>query len=289
MSESLIAVTGATGHLGRLVVESLLERGVPAGRIVAGVRRPEKASELSARGVQVRAADYTRPETLDAALEGVGRLLLVSSNEVGQRFAQHRNVIEAAKRARVELLAYTSVLKAPTSGLMLAGEHKATEEAVGASGLPSVFLRHSWYTENYDASIAQGVAHGAILGSADGGRVSAASRADYAAAAAAVLTEAGHENKAYELGGDEAFTLAELAAEVSRQSGREVVYRDLSPEAYAEALVSAGVPEPFARVLADSDQGIARGELYTDSGDLRRLAGRPTVTLAEAVAAALPK
>ena len=289
MSESFIAVTGASGHLGRLVVESLLERGVPAGRIVAAARRPEKASALAARGVEVRAADYARPETLDAALAGVGRLLLVSSNEVGQRFAQHRNVIEAAVRAGVELVAYTGILKAPTSGLILAGEHKATEEAIRDSGLPFVFLRNGWYTENYDASIRQAVEHGAILGSAGDGRVSAAARADYAAAAAAVLTEAGHENRAYELGGDEAFTLAELAAEVSRQSGREVVYRDLPPEAYAEALASFGVPADFARVLADSDLGISRGELHTDSGDLRRLAGRPTVTLAEAVAAALKK
>lgn len=287
MSESLIAVTGATGHLGRLAIEALLERGVPAGRIVAAVRDPERAAELASRGVLVRRADYTRPETLEAALGGVERLLLVSSNEVGQRFAQHENVVRAARRAGVGLLAYTSILKAPASGLMLAGEHRATEQSVRDSGLPFVFLRNGWYFENYTSALAQTVERGALLGSAGEGRVSAAARADFAAAAAAVLTEAGHENQAYELGGDEPFTLPELAAEISRQSGREVVYRDLPAEAYAEALVAAGLPRPFARVLADSDLGISRGELYTDSGDLRRLIGRPTATLAGAVAAAL--
>lgn len=289
MSVSLIAVTGAAGHLGRLTVAALLERGVPAGRVVAVVRDASKAADLAARGVQVREADYSRPETLGAALAGVERLLLVSSNEVGRRLAQHENVVHAAREAGVGLLAYTSILRAPESGLMLAGEHLATEQAVRAAGLPFVFLRNGWYIENYTGALAQVVERGVLSGSAGEGRVSAAARRDFAEAAAAVLSEAGHENQTYELGGDEAFTMAGLAAEITRQSGREVVYRDLPADAYAEALAGAGVPEPFARVLADSDLGLKRGELYTDSDDLRRLIGRPTTTLAGAVAAALKR
>lgn len=285
----MIAVTGATGHLGRLVAEGLLDRGVSADEIVAVARTPEKASDLAARGVQVRQADYRDPDALTAAFEGVDRLLLVSSSEVGQRVAHHRNVVNAAREAGVRLLAYTSILKADSSGMQLAAEHRATEEMVRDSDLPFVFLRNGWYMENYTGQLAQYLEHGAVLGSAGEGRVSAATRADFATAAVAVLAGSGHENRIYELGGDEAFTLAELAEEVSRQSGRRVEYRDLPPDAYAEALVGAGVPEPFARVLADSDQGIARRELFTDSGDLRRLIGRPTTTLHDAVAAALPR
>lgn len=283
----MIAVTGTTGHLGRLVVEELLERGVAPGEIVALARTPEKARDLAARGVKVRRADYTQPETLAAALEGVDRLLLVSSSEVGQRAAQHRNVVDAAREAGVRLLAYTSILGADTSGMQLAAEHEATEETIRASGIPFVFLRNGWYLENYTENLAPALEHGALLGSAGDGRVSAATRADYAAAAAAVLTGDGHQNRVYELGGDEAFTLSELADEVSRESGRRVEYRDLPQAEYARALVGAGLPEPYARVLADSDRGIARGELYTDSGDLRRLIGRPTTPPREAVAAAL--
>ncbi|MFL5382861.1 MAG: SDR family oxidoreductase [Longimicrobiaceae bacterium] len=283
----MIAVTGATGHLGRLAIENLLERGVPAGRIVALVRSPEKAKELAERGVQVRQADYTRPETLGPALQGVETLLLVSANEVGQRLAQHRNVVEAARQAGVKLIAYTSILKADTSRMQLAGEHLATEELIRASGIPFVFLRNGWYLENYTGNLGPALEHGALLGSADDGRVSAAARADYAAAAAAVVTEPGHENRVYELGGDEAFTLAELTEVISRESGKPVEYRNLPEEEYAGVLASFGVPDPFPRVLADSDRGLARGELFTDSGDLRRLIGRPTTTAREAVAAAL--
>jgi NAD(P)H dehydrogenase (quinone) len=286
MTESLIAVTGATGQLGRLVVEALLGRGIPAGRIVALARDRGQAEEFASRGVQVREADYERPETLDAALEGIGRLLLISGNEVGRRAPQHENVVRAAVRAGVGFIAYTSILNADRSAMQLAAEHKATETIIRDSGIAHVLLRNGWYFENYHDAIKGALARGVITGSAGDGRVSAAARADYAEAAAAVLTGEGHENRVYELGGDEGFTLSELAAEVSRQAGREVVYRDVPADAYAEALVGFGVPEPFARVLADSDLGIKRGELFTDSGDLRRLIGRPTTTLAEAVEAA---
>jgi len=283
----MIAVTGATGHLGRLAIENLLDRGVPAGEIVAIARNPEKAQDLAARGVQVRQADYTRPETLVAALQGVEKLLLVSGSELGQRLAQHTNIVRAAREAGVRFLAYTSILNAGTSKMQLAAEHLASEELIRASGIPFVLLRNSWYLENYTENLGPALEYGALLGSADDGRVSAATRADYAAAAAAVVTGEGHENRTYELGGDESFTLSELAEIISRESGRPVAYRDLPEEEYAQALMSFGLPEPVARMLADSDRGIARGELFTESGDLRRLIGRPTTPPREAVAAAL--
>ncbi|WPB77214.1 SDR family oxidoreductase [Archangium violaceum] len=284
----MILVTGATGKLGRLVLEKLLEK-VPANQVIAAVRNPEKAAELRARGVQVRKADYSQPETLGAAFAGVEKVLLISSNEVGQRAAQHQAVVEAARKAGVKLLAYTSILHADRSRLALAAEHKATEEIIRASGVPYVLLRNGWYTENYTENLGPALAHGAILGSAGEGQVAAATRADYAAAAVAVLTGSGHENKVYELAGDTAFTMTELAAEVSRKAGKTIVYKDLPPEQYKGVLEGAGVPGPFAGILADSDVGASRGELNGASGDLRRLIGRPTTALADAVAVALQR
>jgi NAD(P)H dehydrogenase (quinone) len=284
----MILVTGATGKLGRLVIEQLLGK-VPASQVIAAVRDPEKATELRARGVQVRLADYGRPETLGQAFAGVEKVLLISSNEVGQRAAQHQAVVEAARKAGVKLLAYTSILHADRSRLALAAEHEATEEMLRASGVPYVLLRNGWYTENYTENLGPALAHGALLGSAGEGRIAAATRADYAAAAVAVLTGSGHENKVYELAGDTAFTMAGLAAEVSRGAGRTIVYKDLPPEQYQAVLVGAGVPGPFAGILADSDVGASRGELNDASGDLRRLIGRATTPLADAVAVALAR
>ncbi len=283
----MLTVTGATGHLGRLVIADLLDRGTPPAEIVAVVRDLGKAADLAARGLQVRRADYDLPATLAAALAGTDRLLLISGNEVGRRLPQHRNVVDAAVAAGVGLIAYTSIAYAETSGIPLAAEHKATEEYIRASGLPYVFLRNSWYVENYTGNLDSALRHGAILGAAGAGRVSTASRAEYAATAAAVLTGEGPVNQVYELGGDDAFTLAELAAEVSRQAGQEIVYRDLPADEYIAALVAAGLPEEYARGLADGDLGLARGELEVTSGDLSRLIGRPTAPLAEAVATAL--
>jgi NAD(P)H dehydrogenase (quinone) len=282
-----IVVTGATGHLGRLVVESLLERGVPAGQIVAAGRSIDKLNDLADRGVQVKHIDFTQPETLAEAFAGADKVLLVSSSEVGQRAAQHRNAIAAAREAGVGLLAYTSIAKADTTQMLLAAEHRETEEAIRESGIPFVLLRNGWYAENYTDQLTVTLQHGAVLGSAGDGRVSAATRADFADAAAAVLAGDGHAGNVYELGGDEAFTLPELAAEVSRQSGTEVVYRDLPFEEYKQVLVGVGLPEPAAAVFADSDLGIARGDLLIDSGDLSRLIGRPTTPLAAAVTRAL--
>lgn len=280
-----IAVTGATGQLGRLTLQALLDRGVPAGNLVALVRDPAKAADLAAQGIQVRQADYRQPDTLSAALNGVNRLLLVSSNDFDDRVGQHRNVINAARDAGVDLIAYTSILNADRSGMILAGDHQATEALLRESGVPFTLLRNGWYTENYDLKGA--VKNGAILGAAGTHALNPAPRRDYAEAAAAVLSTDGHAGQTYELAGDEAVTLADLAAEVARQSGQPVAYHDLSPEEYARTLAGFGVPEGFAHVLADSDTGITRGELTTDRRDLSRLIGRPTTPITQAVTDAL--
>ncbi|HET9657529.1 MAG TPA: SDR family oxidoreductase [Kineosporiaceae bacterium] len=283
----MITVTGASGHLGRLVVEDLLRRGVEPGGIRAVARTPEKVADLAARGVEVRQGDYDQPDSLVAAFEGTRRLVLVSSSEIGQRVAQHRNAVEAAAKVGVELIAYTSILKADTSGMILAGEHLPTENLIRESGIPFTLLRNGWYLENYTENLAPALEFGTILGSAGTGLIAAAARADYAAAAAAVVTGSGHENRVYELGADRPFTMAQLAETVSAHTGRTVTYTDLPAQEYVKALVGAGVPEVFAGVLADSDAGIVRGELATTSTDLRELIGRPATTLDEAVAAAL--
>ena len=282
----MIVITGASGQLGRLVIQSLLTK-VPASRIVAAVRNPEKASDLAALGVQVRRADYTDSASLDAAFQGVEKILLISSSEVGQRLAQHRNVIDATRRAGVSLLAYTSLLHADTSPLGLAGEHVATEAWLAQSGVPFVLLRNGWYTENYLASIPPALQHGAFIGSAGEGRIASAARADYAEAAAVVLTTPGQSSKVYELAGDEAYTLAEFSAELSRQSGKAIPYVDLPENDYKAALIGAGLPEPIAGLLADSDSGAAKGGLFDDTRQLGTLIGRPTTPLAVSMRAAL--
>ncbi|MBD1541385.1 SDR family oxidoreductase [Arthrobacter sp. IA7] len=281
-----IVITGATGQLGRLVVEALLESGLPAEQIVAAGRTVDRIADLAERGVQVRTIDYSQPESLRQAFAGADKILLVSGSEVGQRVEQHRNAIDAAKEAGAGLIAYTSVANADTTAMKLADEHIATEEILRDSGVPFVLLRNGWYLENYTGQLPVQVQHGAVFGSAGDGRVSAAARADYAAAAAAVLLQEDQGGKVYELGGDNAFTLSELAGEVSAASGKPVTYKDLPAEQYTEVLVGAGLPEPYAAILADSDLGIARGDLLVTSGDLSALLGRPTTPLREAVQAA---
>lgn len=282
----MIVVTGATGQLGRLVVAELLKT-VPAAEIAALARDPAKAADLAALGVAVRRGDYADPASLDAAFAGADKLLLISSSEVGQREAQHRNAIAAAKRAGVKLIAYTSILHADSTPLGLGGEHRATEALLKESGIPHVLLRNGWYTENYLASVPPALAHGAFLGAAGAGRIASAARADYAAAAAAVLTGAGHAGKVYELAGDSAYTLAELAAEVAKVSGKPVVYRDLPEAEFRAALEGAGLPAPLAALLADSDAGAAKGALFDDGRALSRLIGRPTAPMAKMVEAVL--
>lgn len=280
------AVTGATGHLGRLVVEKLCDV-VPADQVVAAVRNPAKAEKLAPSGVEIRHADYTKPETLASAFAGVDRLLLISSSEVGQRAVQHRAAVDAAREAGVKLLAYTSMLHAEDSPLQLAAEHKETEANIRSSGVPWVFLRNGWYIENFTENLGPALEHGVILGCADDARIAAATRADFSAAAVAVLTTERHEGKIYDLAGDQAFTMSDLAAEVAKQSGTSVVYKDVPQAEYVEALTGFGVPRPFAEILADSDLGAAKGGLFDDSGTLRQLIGRPTTPLADAVAKAL--
>jgi NAD(P)H dehydrogenase (quinone) len=281
-----IVITGATGQLGRHVVRALLERGVPAEEIVATGRSIEKLADFAARGVQVKAMDYADPDSVAAALTGARKVLLISGNAVGQRVAQHRTVIEAATAEGVDLIAYTSIANADTSEMKLAAEHQATEALLKEAGVPFALLRNGWYLENYTDQLPQALAHGAVAGSAGDGRISGASRADYAQAAAAVLVAGDQAGRIYELGGDEAFTMTELAAEISAAAGKTITYRDLPAREYAGMLAGVGVPEAFAEILADSDLGIARGDLLVTAGDLRKLIGRPTTSLAEAVRSA---
>ncbi|MFF3639647.1 SDR family oxidoreductase [Streptomyces sp. NPDC002564] len=282
-----IVVTGATGHLGRLVIEGLLAARVPAADIAAVVRDKAKAADLAERGVELRVADYDAPETLDGVFAAGDRVLLISGSEVGRRVPQHRAVIDAARAAGVALLAYTGILGGPDADFELAAEHKVTERLILDSGLPHTFLRNGWYHENYTEHLAPVLEHGAVVASAGSGRVASAARADYAAAAVAVLTGEGHEGRVYELSGDVAWSFAEYAAEVAARSGRPVSYADVPAEQHLAVLTGAGVPEPMAAVLVDVDAAIARGRLAGTGGDLARLIGRPTTTIGDAVSAAL--
>ena len=282
----MIVVTGANGQLGRLVIQSLL-RKVPAAHIVAAVRNPAKATDLAALGVQLRQADYNEPATLDAAFAGAEKVLLISSSEVGQRTTQHRNAIDAAQRAGVKLIAYTSLLHATGSPLALAEEHLATEAYLQAAGVPHVLLRNGWYTENYLASIPPALQHGAFIGCAGEGRIASAARADYAQAAATVLTLPDQAGKVYELAGDTSYTLAEFAAELSRQAGKAVPYVNLPEAEFKAALIGAGLPDGLAFVLADSDAGAAKGALFDEQRQLSALIGRPTASLASLLESAL--
>lgn len=281
-----IVVTAATGALGRLVVEELLER-VPADRVAVVVRNGEKAADLAARGIEVRVADYDDPAALAGAFRPGDRVLLISGNEIGRRVAQHTAVIDAAKAAGVAQLAYTGILGGPEADFELAAEHTATEQAVLASGLPYTFLRNGWYHENYTRQLPTALGHGAVVASSGEGRIASAARADYAAAAAVVLTGEGHLNAIYELSGDTAWSLAEYAAEVSAQSGKEIAYTEVPADEHLKILTGAGVPEGFAAIIVDVDAAIARGRLAGTGGDLARLIGRPTTPVAEAIGAAL--
>lgn len=278
-----IAVTGATGQLGVMVVEELKKR-VFNKNIVALVRTPEKASAL---GVEVRAFDYTQPEVMTAALAGVDRLVLISSNEIGQRASQHFNVIEAAAKAGVEWIIYTSLLHADSTTLNLAGEHITTEEALKASGMDYTILRNGWYTENYTGSIGGALAGGAYIGSAGNGKISSAPRADYAEAAAVAVTDESHKGKVYELAGDNYYTLADLAKEISTQTGKNIPYKNLTESEYTRMLESFEIPVGLAAAIASWDVSASKDDLFDDSRQLSTLIGRPTTSLSESVKAAL--
>jgi len=278
-----IGVTGATGQLGRHVVTKLKEK-VSIDSLVALVRSPEKAADLA---VEARVFDYSKPESLVASLQGIDKLLLISGNEIGQRLPQHLAVIAAAKEAGVKQLVYTSILHADTSSLGLAGEHLATEAAIKASGLVYTILRNGWYTENYTGSAKGAIGAGAFIGCAGEGKISSAARVDYAEAAAVVLTGEDHENKSYELAGDTAYTLTELAAEISHQSGKTIPYNNLTEPQYADILKSFGLPTALAEMLADSDTGASKGGLFDDAKQLSALIGRSTTPLAIVLADAI--
>jgi NAD(P)H dehydrogenase (quinone) len=279
-----IGITGATGQLGRLTVEALKKR-VPASEIVALVRRPEKAADL---GGAVRRADYTEPESLSRALDGIDTLLLISSNDMaGNRAAHHITVIEAAKAAGVRRIVYTSLLHADRSSLSLAEDHRQTEAALRSSGLAYTILRNGWYHENNLAALPGALAGGAFIGATGNGRISGATRLDFAEAAVAALIDEGHNGKTYELAGDTSWTMADLAAEVSRQTGKTIVYRDLGEAGYAAALEQYGVPKGVATAVASWDTAAANGALFDESRELSTLIGRPTTPLSNAIADAL--
>ncbi|KPM46755.1 SDR family oxidoreductase [Jiulongibacter sediminis] len=276
-----IGIAGATGQLGSLVLEQLKSR-TEAGNLVALVRSPEKVE-----GIEARAFDYEKPETLAAALEGIETLLLISGNEIGKRASQHENVIKAAQKAGIQWIVYTSILKADTTTISLGGEHLITEKLLKESGIEHTILRNGWYTENYTGSIQGALQAGAFVGSAGEGKIASAARKDFAEAAAVVLTDTKHKGKVYELAGDEAYTLYELAAEISKQSGKTIPYQNLPEQEYSKILKGIGIPDVFADGLASWDVSASRGDLYDDSHTLSSLIGHSTTSLESAVKTAL--
>ena len=281
----MYAIAGASGQLGKLVLAEMIGR-VGADRIVALARDPAKLADFALQGVTVRTADYAKPETLAPALEGVERLLLISGNAVGQRVPQHKAVTAAAKAAGVGLIAYTSILHADTSTIGLAEEHRQTEATLRESGVPFVLLRNGWYNENFTGALAPSIAHGAIIGAASEGRISSATRADYAAAAAIALTSA-KGGEVFELAGDNSFTMAQFAAAVSTAAGKPVAYVDMAKDDYAKALLGVGLPEVIANMLADSSFESSKDQLFDDGRALSAMVGRPTTPIADTIAKAL--
>lgn len=277
-----IAITGATGQLGELIIQNLLT-STEAKNIVALVRNVEKAQSLKQRGVELRLFNYDQPETLIPALEGIDKLLLISANEIGRRTPQHQAVIQAAVSAKVPYIAYTSLLNAPTSPLALAQEHRETEALILQSGLKYTFLRNNWYNENYLANVQHVAETGILYGSAQDGKISSASRLDYAEAAAKVLSTEGHENKIYELAGSTSFTLADLASYIANASGKAVDYQNLSAEDYTQALTTAGLPSALINVIVDADIQTAKGTMFSDSKDLEHLIGRKATLIQDQV------
>lgn len=281
-----IAITGATGQLGNLVIEQLLQL-TAAQNIVALVRNIDKAEHFKAQGIELREFDYDRPETLVPALSGVDKLLLISANEIGRRTPQHQAVIDAAKVAGVPYLAYTSLLRADTSPLSLAQEHRETEKLIQDSGITYTFLRNNWYSENYLAGVAHTIEIGTLFGAAQDGRISSASRIDYAEAAAKVLTSTGHDNKTYELAGSESFSLSDLATLIGQAANKDIIYQNLSAKEYTQGLIQAGLPTGLVEVIVDADIQSIQGAMYSDSKDLDQLIGRKTTSIQDAIKAAL--
>ncbi|WP_413581903.1 SDR family oxidoreductase [Bdellovibrio sp. HCB288] len=282
----MIAVTGATGHLGALAITELLDKGTKANQIVAVVRNKGKAQNLVSKGIDVREAEYGNAESLAKAFQGVEKLLFISGSEVGQRTPQHTNIMKAAQTAGVKFIAYTSILNADGSHLLLAKEHQFTEKMIKDSGIPYAFLRNGWYIENYTEQLDGALKNGAVVGSAGEGKFSPATRSDYAAAAVKVITEKATGKTVYELGGDST-TMQEYVAQVSKLSGKKIEYKNMPAGEYTKLLMSFGLPPQFAEALADSDVGISKGELFTKSDDLKKLLGRPLTSLESAIKKAL--
>ena len=281
-----IAITGAIGQLGNLVIEQLLQL-TAAQNIIALVRNIDKAEHFKAQGIELREFDYDRPETLVPALSGVDKLLLISANEIGRRTLQHKAVIDAAKVAGVPYLAYTSLLRADTSPLGLAQEHRETEKLIQDSGITYTFLRNNWYSENHLAGIAYTIQIGMLFGAAQDGRISSASRIDYAETAAKVLTSTGHENKTYELAGSESFTKADLAQFISQATHKPVIYQNLSADDLRQGLIQANLPSHLIDVIVDADVQTAKGAMYSKSKDLEQLIGHKTTSIQDSIKAAL--
>ncbi|MBJ9903609.1 SDR family oxidoreductase [Acinetobacter bereziniae] len=273
-----IAITGATGQLGQLVIQSLVKR-IPAENIVALVRNLDKAQALQQIGIELRQFDYDQPDTLVPALQGIDKLLLISANEIGRRTPQHKAVIDAAVIAKVPYIAYTSLLNATHSPLGLAAEHRETEALILASGLSYTLLRNNWYNENYLANVQHTAETGTLYGSAQDGKISSASRLDYAEAAAKVLSSTGHENKTYELAGSTSFTLSDLASYIGQASGKSVQYQNISAEDYTQALTTAGLPSELVSVIVDADVQTAHGAMFSTREDLEQLIGRKTTDI----------
>jgi NAD(P)H dehydrogenase (quinone) len=289
MSQPNILITGAGGQLGKLVINQLIAH-TPAARVAALVRSAGQADTLNRLGVEARIGDYTDGNSLDRAFAGIERLLFISSNDLVSRRAQHRNVVEAAKRAGVKLVAYTSLLHADRSPLGLGRDHRDTEADLRDSGVPFVVLRNGWYTENYTQAIPAALTHGAFLGSAGNGRIASATRGDFAEAAAAVLLSADNQaGRIYELAGDDAYTLPQFVAEIAKQTGQPIAYQNLPQQAFREALQSAGLPAPLAALLADSDAGASQDGLFDDGRAMSRLIGRPTTPFAQTIAESLSR
>ena len=274
-----IGITGATGQLGQLVVQKLKDKN-PDAKLVALVRNPDKAKPL---GIEAKAFDYEQPEALPKALEDIDRLVFISGSEIGKRETQHKNVINAAKQAQVKQIAYTSLLHADTSSMILAPEHLATEKMLQDTGIPLTILRNGWYTENYTAGLKQAVEQGAIIGSAGDGNISSATREDYVEAIAETIINDDHTGKTYELAGDQTFTMQDLAAEVSKQTGKNIEFVNLPEAEYAQKLQEIGLPEGMAKAFASLDYSASKNDLHDESGELARLINRPTTSLSQAV------
>lgn len=279
-----IAITGANGQLGQLIIEALLKE-TAAQNIIALVRDLNKAESLKHKGIEIRHFDYDAPETLTLALYDINKLLLISANEIGHRLPQHKAVIDAAKKAGIHYIAYTSLLNADSSPLELAQEHRETETLIQESGLTYTLLRNNWYNENYLGNVAHTVEIGILYGAAQDGKISSAARQDYAEAAAKILTSSGHDNKIYELAGSTSFTLSDLAKYISEATHKPVKYQNLSIEDYTKGLTEAGLLSSLIDVIVDADRQTANGAMLSTSKDLETLIGRKTTPIQQQIEA----